>query len=283
VWIESDEHGSQGPVDAAVAAGADVVVAVGGDGTVRQVGSALAGSGTPFAVIPSGTANLLARNLGIPQYDIDRAARIALGSQQRPIDLGVLHYQRIDGSNAELNYFVMAGFGIDADMVSGSDPTMKRRFGWVAYVAPIVRSLGRTSSSEVTYTLDDGTSVSGPVHTLIVGNSGMVTAGLRLLPNAILDDGLLDILAIRSMRPRDRRLFLRWLGQSQSVASVLPSLRIDPDTSGGALRYRQSASVTATIASGVTFQADGDSLGVVSSATFTVRPAAVIVRAPAKS
>jgi diacylglycerol kinase (ATP) len=280
LWVETDGDGSHSPLSDALASHPAVVIAAGGDGTVRQIGSALAGTGMPFGIVPSGTANLLARNLGIPQYDTDRAAAIAFTGVERAIDIGVLEYHREDGTAGRLDYFVMAGFGIDADMVAGSDPVMKRRFGWMAYVGPILRSLVRKTSHQTRYTLGGAEPTSGQLHTLIVGNSGTVTAGLKLLPDAQLDDGMFDVLAIRSMRPRDRRTFIRWLGQSQGAAAIWPSMRVDPTTTGGALHYEQAATVSVSLEAGAMFQADGDPIGAVVAADFSVLAGAVVVRAP---
>lgn len=280
LWLETDGDGSRGPLREALASRPTVVIAAGGDGTVRQVGSALAGTGMPFGIVPSGTANLLARNLGIPQYDTDRAAAIAFSGAERAIDVGALEYRREDGTVGRLDYFVMAGFGIDADMVAESDPAMKRRFGWMAYVGPILRSLVRKTSHQTRYSLGGAEPISGQLHTLIVGNSGTVTAGLKLLPDAQLDDGMFDVLAIRSMRPRDRRAFIRWLGQSQGATAIWPSMRVDPKATGGALHYEQAATVSVSLETGAMFQADGDVIGAVVAADFSVLAGAVVVRAP---
>jgi diacylglycerol kinase family enzyme len=276
LWLQTDGNGSHGPLGEALASRPAVVIAAGGDGTVRQVGSALAGTGMPFGIIPSGTANLLARNLGIPQYDTDRAASIAFSGVERAIDIGVLEYRREDGTSGRVDYFVMAGFGIDADMVAGSDPVMKRRFGWMAYVGPILRSLVRKTSHQTRYSLGGAQPILGQLHTLIVGNSGTVTAGLKLLPDARLDDGMFDVLAIRSMRPRDRRTFIRWLGQSQGAATIWP--HVDPTTTGGALHYAQAATVSVSLDAGAMFQADGDAIGAVVHADFRVLAGAIVVR-----
>lgn len=280
LWLQTDGNGSHGPLREALDSDPAVVIAAGGDGTVRQIGSALARTGMPFGIVPSGTANLLARNLGIPQYDTDRAAEIAFTGVERSIDIGMLEYRREDGTVGKLDYFVMAGFGIDADMVAESDPVMKRRFGWMAYVGPILRSLVRKTAHQTRYSLGTTEAVSGQLHTLIVGNSGTVTAGLKLLPDAQLDDGLFDVLAIRSMRPRDRRAFIRWLGQSQTASSIWPSLRVDPTMTGGALHYAQAATVSVSLETGAMFQADGDTIGAVVAADFSVLAGAVVVRAP---
>ncbi len=281
-WLETSvEHSAEASVRAAIEQGVSLVIAAGGDGTVREVGAAMRGQDVPFALIPGGTANLLARNLGLPLGDTAAAAIIAFEGADRPIDLGWLHYRLENGSEGALPYFVMAGFGLDADMVAGTDPQLKRRFGWLAYVGPILGSLARRTGHETTYSLGDDAKRSGRLHSLIVGNAGTVTANLRLLPEAVLDDGMLDVLAIRSMRPRDRATFIRWLGQSYSSSKVMPALRVNPDDTGGALYYAQTTGVTATLDRAATFQADGDALGSVVWAQFSIEPGAVTVRVPA--
>jgi diacylglycerol kinase (ATP) len=263
-------------VNDALGAGVELVIAAGGDGTVSEVASALRQSGVPLGILPTGTANLLARNLHLPLNNVGAAARIAFSGIDRPIDVGMLSYRLVGGETAVRPYFVMAGFGIDADMVSGTDPATKSRFGWLAYVAPIVRSAYRTDRVLVTWTLDGGGSSSARLHTLIVGNCSTVTAGLRLLPSAVVDDGLLDVLAIRSLIGRDRRRFVNWIAPYQGPRpSAAPADSID---GGDTFRYRTAQNVTMTVHEPTPFQADGDLIGTVEWAEFSLDPLAVTVR-----
>jgi diacylglycerol kinase family enzyme len=277
LWLATTlETTTSSVVGDATGAGVELVIAAGGDGTVSEVASALRQSGVPLGILPCGTANLLARNLHLPLTNLGAAARIAFTGRDRPIDVGLLSYRLEGGETAVRPYFVMAGFGIDADMVAGTDVLAKKRFGWLAYVSPIVRSAYRTSRASVTWSLDGGTPVSARLHTLIVGNCSTVTAGIRLLPAAELDDGLLDVLAVRSLIGRDRRRFVTWIAPYQGP---IPTTARATDAEGGdTFRYRTARTVTMTLHDPATFQADGDLIGSVEWAEFSLDPLAITVR-----
>src|SRR5829696_10456620 len=104
--------------------GADLVFVWGGDGMVQRCADALAGSDIPVAIVPAGTANLLATNLGIPQ-DVAEAVRIGFHGRRRSLDLGKL--------NGE-HFAVMAGAGFDGELISQADRNLKDRVGRLAYV-----------------------------------------------------------------------------------------------------------------------------------------------------
>lgn len=260
----------------AVGANVDLVIAAGGDGTVSEVAAALRQSGVPLGILPCGTANLLARNLLLPLNNLSAATRIAFTGRARPIDVGIIAYRLEGGETAVRPYFVMAGFGIDADMVAGTDVLAKRRFGWIAYILPIVRSAYRTSRASVTWSLDGHEAISARLHTLIVGNCSTVTAGLRLLPGAEVDDGLLDVLALRSLVGHDRRRFVNFLAQYQGPKpSTTPPTGSD---GGNTFRYSTASRVSMTLRDPTTFQSDGDLIGRVEWAEFSLDPLAVTVR-----
>ena len=120
----------------AVAAGASLVFAAGGDGTVRACAEALAGTGVPLAIVPLGTANLTARALGVPSRG-DRAVDAGFGGRDHAIDLG--HLTLIEGGTW---FTAMAGIGLDAAVVAAAGERLKRRLGWAAYAAAGVRRLG---------------------------------------------------------------------------------------------------------------------------------------------
>lgn len=168
------------------------VVAAGGDGTVRAVAVALAGTGTPLGILPMGTGNLLARNLNLPLMDLTECARIALTEDPHPLDLGWLTIEE-DEHQA---FLVIGGIGFDAEMVAGADDSMKRRFGWIAYFyAALSRLFSRPMLVRVTV---DGRERSTPfrARTVMVANTGRLPGGVVLAPSARPDDGWLDILAL---------------------------------------------------------------------------------------
>ncbi|GAA1490181.1 diacylglycerol/lipid kinase family protein [Brachybacterium sacelli] len=174
---------------------ADLVIAAGGDGTVRLVASVLAGTDTRMGIIPSGTGNLLARNLDIPLEDPPAAMIAALTGHDRQIDVGWL---RTGGSideaatSAEQIFLVIAGFGADAEMIGHTDPQMKKRLGWIAYVLGGVRTiLGR--SIDVVLDFPDGTRHAHKARTVLLGNVGKLPGGFVLMPEATADNGRLEI------------------------------------------------------------------------------------------
>ena len=200
-----------GPADAAedslalarhaVTAGASLVFAAGGDGTVRACAEALAGSGVPMAIVPLGTANLTARALGVPARS-DRAVEAGFGGRDRTIDLA-----RVEGGGgtwveggggtwvegAGGTWFAaMAGIGLDAAVVAAAGDQLKRRFGWAAYAAAGMRKLA-TTPHEFTVCLDDADPLRRRARSVVVANAGLLPGGFTLLPQARLDDGLLDV------------------------------------------------------------------------------------------
>ena len=187
-----------GPADAAqdslalarcaVAAGASLVFAAGGDGTVRACAEALAGSGVPMAIVPLGTANLTARALGVPARP-DRAIEAGFGGRDRAIDLG--HLTRVEGAGGTW-FAAMAGIGLDATVVAAAGAQLKQRFGWAAYAAAGMRKL-TTPSHEFTVRLDDDEPLRRRARSVVVANAGLLPGGFTLLPGASLDDGLLDV------------------------------------------------------------------------------------------
>jgi len=184
-----------GPADAAqdslalarcaVSAGASLVFAAGGDGTVRACAEALAGSGVPMAIVPLGTANLTARALGVPARP-DRAVEAGFSGRDRTIDLG-----RVEGGGG-IWFGAMAGIGLDAAVVAAAGEQVKRRFGWAAYAAAGMRKL-TTPVHEFTVRLDDAEPLRRPARSVVVANAGLLPGGFTLLPGARLDDGLLDV------------------------------------------------------------------------------------------
>jgi len=165
----------------AVRAGARMVVAVGGDGTVRACAQALAGTAVPLAIVPRGTANLAARALGIPAR-LDAALACGFSGYERRIDLATA-----DG----ITFVAMAGLGIDATVVGATPDRLKARAGWLAYAAVGAwHARGQHAAFGISL---DGTSLTTSARSVVVGNAGLLPGGFRLLPAARLDDGQLDV------------------------------------------------------------------------------------------
>lgn len=270
-WETSVEDPGRGMAELAVEAGCDVVVAVGGDGTVRAVSEALAGTDAALGIVPQGTGNLLARNLEIPLNNIPGALQRVRDSEPRKIDMG---WVDLDGT--EHGFVVMVGFGIDAQMLVETDDDLKDKAGWLAYVEAMGRALAGTEMTDITVTLDDGEAQELRGHTMLIGNCGMVQGGIRLLPDAVLDDGLLDILLVSADGP------LQWLDTVRSFVWENGIRRIlggvDEAVSTESTRHISAERATITLSSPLAFEIDGEEVGEVSTFSVRVQPAALIVR-----
>ena len=173
----------------AVAAGARLMFAAGGDGTVRACAQAVARTGIPLAIVPLGTANLTAQALGVPAQ-AGRAIDVGFGGCDRRIDLAVVE---TGGTSADRTMFAaMAGIGLDAAVVGSAREHVKRRLGWIAYAVAGVTQLS-LPPRDFTVCLDDGEPLRRRARCVVVGNTGLLPGGFTLLPAARLDDGLLDV------------------------------------------------------------------------------------------
>ena len=253
------EDAGEGLARAAVADGARLVLAAGGDGTVQAVACGLAGSGVPLGVVPLGTGNLLARNLGLP-LDRGDAVAVALGGRDRLIDLGSVQLDE----QPPTHFAVMAGLGFDAEMMSDAPAGLKSAVGWPAYVVSGLQHL-RDRPHAVELLIDGSATVRLSVRGVVVGNVGQLQAGVALLPDAVPDDGLLDVVALAPRHLADwGRVVLRL---------VTRSTRYDP-----ALRRWTARSIELRSAVPVQAQLDGEPSGAVRRLRIAVRPAALVVR-----
>ena len=200
MWFATtEEDPGFGQTRIAVERGADLIIACGGDGTVAACASVLTGTGVALALIPSGTGNLLARNLNVP-LALSAAVDVAFGSFRRTID--VLR------SVAGRHFVVMAGLGFDAAMIEQTNDQTKARLGWPAYVGGIARALRRSPRATVLIGMDGATPVRYRAVGILVGNVGQLQAGLTLLPEASPTDGLLDVAVLAPSTWRDWPLIL---------------------------------------------------------------------------
>lgn len=291
MWLETTvEDPGVGQARAAVEAGVDLVVAVGGDGTVRAVAEALAGTGVPMGLMPLGTGNLLARNLDIPLNDPLAALQLALDGRDCPIDVGWLRVEKwesqMDDDIAEAAdslpddtdtprdhiFLVIAGLGFDAAMVADADDQLKAKVGWIAYFVAGVRHLhGRRL--RVDLTLDDSPAQHLRARSLLVGNCGRLPGGITLLPDAVIDDGELDIAAIdtRGGIAGWAQLFGEVVLQGVGVRNELPA-KI------GRIDHMRARTARIVVAGGEHVQVDGDIVGHASEVTTRVDPGALLVR-----
>jgi diacylglycerol kinase (ATP) len=188
LWLETTrEDPGQGQTAKAVAEGADLVLAQGGDGTVMACVTGLAGTGVPLAVLPGGTGNLLATNFDIPS-DLEGAVEVALEGDRVRLDVAALDDDR---------FVVMGGVGFDAAMLRDADPKLKERLGAVAYVLSGFKHL-RRRATRFRLRLDDRPPLERIGQGVLVGNLGRLQGGLPVMPDARPDDGLLDVAVLQT-------------------------------------------------------------------------------------
>jgi len=239
-------------------AGVDRVIGAGGDGTVRVIADGLAGSGIPLGILPAGTGNLLARNLDLPLAEPEALA-VALGERTRTIDLIAVS---VDGGPPE-HFTVMAGSGVDAVIMDETDPKLKAKVGSAAYFVAGAKALGRLPVG-TTVQVDDRRRLRRKAVLVLIGNVGELQAGIRLLPDAKPDDGLLDVFVASP------RSVLGWLKIFVSVLSRRRRFRDPMD----ALRGKR---VTIRLDHEDNYQLDGDVVGRCTELLAEVKPGALTV------
>lgn len=286
LWYETSvEDVGQGATGSALDAGVDLIIVAGGDGTVRAVAEALCGNRTPLALLPSGTGNLLARNLELTLDDVPGSVAAAFNGVDRPVDLGVITIKRADESRDEHVFVVMAGLGLDAKMITNTDEDLKAKAGWAAYVKAIVRSLRDPDELHFQFRLDGGRTQKVTVHTLILGNCGSLPANILLMPDAVIDDGLLDVMM---MRPRN---VLGWVRVWLKVAwtnGVLRRTKAGTAVAGerhndDKLSYRTASRISVRLSRAEEIELDGDSFDKAVAFDCWVESGALTVRVPTVS
>jgi diacylglycerol kinase (ATP) len=165
----------------ALAHGAELVFAWGGDGMVQRSVEALAGSNTDLAILPAGTANLFASNLGIPK-SIEEAVALGLRGERHRFDVGSVNGER---------FAVMAGVGFDAAMIRDAGG-LKDQIGRLAYLWSGAENVGRRSF-RARIKVDGVSWYKGPATCILVGNVGHLFAGIEAFQDAEPDDGLLEV------------------------------------------------------------------------------------------
>jgi diacylglycerol kinase family enzyme len=232
-WYETTiEDPGRSMAEAAAISGAEMVLVCGGDGTVRTVCAELAGTG-----------NLLARNLAIPLY-LQAAIDVALNGQDRAIDL-----VKISGDNipADEHFMVMAGMGFDAAIMEGVSEQIKAKVGWFAYVVSGLKNL-MFPAVRVEISIDDGPWTRHRARTVVIGNVGYLQAGMPLLPDAAIDDGILDVVILHPRR------FLSWI---PLAVRVLSKHKRTDDT----INRLTGRKVSVRASTDTPRQLDGDSIG----------------------
>jgi len=317
LWLETTvEDPGAGQVAAALERGASVVIAAGGDGTVRSVAQGLAGTETPMGVLPLGTGNLLARNLELPLTGYRDMVTTALTGRTRRMDLGWLRIERPPAATepeedvyrdapgrtevaptpsedsqapdvragevpgAELDtehvFLVIGGMGFDAAMVGGAPDELKARIGWIAYFVGGVRHLLGRKIHATLELGESGESATFQARTVLIANCGRLPGGVVLFPDAQLDDGWLDIATIDT-----RGGIIGWADLLRKVVLQGLGVRRDPlPYSTGSIEFRRGRTLTIRTDQPEHVQVDGDLLGEAAVVHARVQHGGLVVRTP---
>ncbi len=246
------------PGDATVASararaeGCDLVVAWGGDGTVNEVGVSLVGSSTPLGIVPAGSGNGLARDLGLP-LDPAGALRMAGTGRVRPIDVGQF---------GDALFFNVAGVGLDA-AVGARLALPNARRGLAGYVQSAVLVWPRYAPQRFRITGD--TTYDGDAWLIAVANSRQYGNGAQIAPEARLDDGRLDIVVVEAQP--------RWRLAMDVPAFFNGTLRPRPG-----LLMRQASTFTLSADGPMDAHVDGETRRTEGDIAITTRPGALLVK-----
>jgi YegS/Rv2252/BmrU family lipid kinase len=258
LWYEvSKSRKAPKCVRKALAHGAEVIFVWGGDGTVQRSIDAVAGTGAALAILPAGTANLLASNLQIPA-DLAEAVRAGLKGERRRFDTGSVNGER---------FAVMAGAGFDARMIKEAGHGRKGRFGRAAYLLAGAKNL-KTPRARATIEVDGRRFYKGRVSCVLVGNVARILGGVEVFRGAQPDDGLLELGLVTAKNPAE---WVRVLGRLvRGRAGESPFIEI---TRGERFRVRFNRPMP--------YELDGGARGTVKELRIKVHPGSVKLCLPA--
>jgi diacylglycerol kinase (ATP) len=242
------------------ATGSDRILVCGGDGSVGGVLAATVGTGVPVGIVPGGTGNQLARNLGIPLEPF-AAVRVALDGTVVPLDLAV--------TDRGEWLCQMGGMGVDAKMVADVDAGRKGRWGVVAYVWAAVRHLG-PHRFRARIRLDRGRPRRRKVSSILIANAGRLLGALEPIPGASPHDGVLNVGLVKSHTP------VQWM----RLAAALATGRVAQDPT---VEIVQTTKLVIDTPRPEPFEIDGELLGSRSHVEITVHPGAARVVVPSGS
>lgn len=338
-WRETTrEDPGTGQAVRALQEGASVVIAAGGDGTVRAVAAGMAGSGVRMGIIPVGTGNVLAGNLSIPE-DPAQALAVALDRNHRAVDLAWVRIedatqqsdQPAEGglrlaahaaqhpedtrqseeapasSNEpradEYACLVVAGMGYDGETMADTDPELKKRIGWIAYVWAGLGAMGaprmrarltlRSPAAAAPDPLGIGDQISGSViheagdvadevteveaRSVMFANAGEMKM-LILAPDANLSDGLIDVIAVDAQAG-----LLGWVDVTWKMLGQLIGLRpVNLPVATGTVAFRQAKGASVTSKEAQVCQVDGDAIGVAHTMHVRMQAGALDIAVPAE-
>jgi diacylglycerol kinase (ATP) len=243
--------------------GVDAVLVAGGDGTVRAVSEAMNGTGVPLTIVPSGTGNLLARNLNLPLNNAEAMVQATFTGDVHPVDVGIARITRTDGHTEEHAFVVMSGIGLDAAMIANTSSQLKKTVGWVAYVDGAARALPFAKPFRVMYQLDGHRLHATRAQSVLFANCGWLPAGISLVPEASISDGQLDVCIIRpagffGWTRVWRRIWWENSVMRRSRAGQRVLARRPEDSS---VRYLRGVSIETATNPAQAIQLDGDEFG----------------------
>lgn len=338
-WRETTrEDPGTGQAVRALEEGATVVIAAGGDGTVRAVAAGMAGSGVRMGIIPVGTGNVLAGNLSIPD-DPGQALAVALDRNHRAVDLA---WVRVEDATQESDQpaegglrlaahaalhpedtlqdeaapassnepradeyacLVVAGMGYDGETMADTDPELKKRIGWIAYVWAGLGAMGaprmkarltlRSPAAAAPDPLGIGDQISGSVvheagdiadevtkieaRSVMFANAGEMKM-LILAPDANLSDGLIDVIAVDAQAG-----LLGWADVTWKMLGQLIGLRpVNLPVATGTVAFRQAKGASVTSKEAQVCQVDGDAIGVAHTMHIRMQAGALDIAVPAE-
>lgn len=291
VWLPTTADAAGGEqVREAAAAGVTHILAAGGDGTLREVLEAVAlhAPHITVGIIAGGTGNVLARNLKLERLSLAASVKRGLTAAPREIDLCKASFVEAGssavgakGSGAvRIRHFAtIAGLGLDAKIMMATNPNLKRRIGWVAYVEGGLKTLP-VKFERMRVSVDGREKRAIKVVTLLVGNVGWLPGRIGVMPDASLDDGKLDVAAIGPRR------FWNWIdlwgrvlfGNRMVRPNRIGRQLMDATANVKTIENLSGRLVTVELERAVSLQLDGDAVGMVTSVEFEVIPRAVLLR-----
>ncbi len=266
LWLEtSEEDPGRGQAKEALEAGVDVVIAAGGDGTVRCVAEVLAGTDVAMGLVPLGTGNLLARNLGIDLADPISAARDVLEGTETKIDV---IKAVVDHADHEQIFLVAAGLGYDASIMADTVDGLKDRVGWLAYVESGIRNLpGKPVDARIS--IDGEKEIQRKVRSVMVGNCGKLMGGVEIFPGAVITDGIMDLL---TLAPRGK---FGWL-------AVIAGIFGRKSSANQSVQSLAGRTAEISLDQPQEFQLDGDHMGSATHLLVSVDPLALTLKMTAQ-
>jgi len=254
---------------AAVTDGANLVLAVGGDGTIHEIVNGLflnrnlMNEECELGIISTGTGRGFAQSIGIPQ-SVEEQMRVVVEGNSRPVDIGKVTYQSTRGEEKERFFVNECQVGIGAEVVRRTQAHHKRHGGLLAYGFGTLSVLLQYPDQLMTVELDEVKTITGKLAGVVIGNGARTAGGMRLTPDAALDDGMFDVLRIREQSV---------LKRLRNVPRIYAGRHIHSADFG----YCKARRISISSPEHVAVSADGEVLGVL-PCTIELLPAALRIR-----